>query len=414
VEYTAGQRSVWERNPYYWCVDKDGNQLPYIDKVVVTGVQDPEVRKLQILSGQVDYVHGAFLGLILADVQAIKGQQAQHKLETLLWDSGSGTGSIFFFNYDYAEPKTRELLRNPKFRQALSYAYNRENARKSIYFNSGEVTTGTLSPKGVNFNINDEGKQMFQQWRDSYVKYDPEQAKTMLDELGVKVGAGGKRTLPDGSPLEIFIDYQADAPREHVKKNELLVKDWQAIGLAARLNPVPPGGFEDQWKIGKLMSKSAWEVGDNSPMLYPGWVVPVSTEHWAPLHGQQYLLRGTPKEKEELDKDPYQRQPPRVEAEPGGPIDRLWKVFDQARVEADLMKRIQLEWEIMKIHIQEGPFLMGVVANYPQLVLHHQEMRNVPKREELAQNGWVNTWIHPTPAVYDPEAYYWENPEQHT
>jgi peptide/nickel transport system substrate-binding protein len=413
-EFKEGQQTVWERNPFYWCVDKEGSQLPFIDTVYMLGVQDPEVRKLQIQGGKANYVHGAFIPLTLGDVQGLRQTRATHKMDIRLWDSGSGTGSLIFFNYDYHEPKLRALFHDPKFRQALSYAYNREQVRKSIYYNSGELTTGTLSPKGVNFNINAEGKQIYQQWRDSFAKYDPEKAKSMLDALGVKVGAGGKRTLPDGSPLQLSLDYHADTGREHIQKNELLVRDWQAIGIETKMNPVPPDSFDTAWKAGTLMSKTDWEVGDNTPLIYPGWVVPVQTDHWAPLHAQWYILRGTPKEKAEENVDPYKRQPPRVKADPGGPIDRLWKLLDQDRVEPDAMKRARLEWEIMKIHMTDGPFLMGVVANYPQVVMVHEDMRNVPLRDELAQHGWVNTWIHPTPAVYDPEAYYWEHPEQHT
>ena len=33
-------------------------------------------------------------------------------------------------------------------------------------------------------------------------------------------------------------------------------------------------------------------------------------------------------------------------------------------------------------------------------------------KDTLAQGGLVNPWGHPTPAVYDPETYYWENPPQ--
>ena len=414
VKYVEAQQTVWERNPYYWCVDREGNQLPYIDRVSVTGVQDPETRKLQIQGGAADYIHGAFIPLSLSDAQGIEQTKDKHHLEMFTWDSGSGTGSIYFWNYDHIDPGLRALFRDPKFRQALSHAYNREEVRKNVYFNSGELTTGTLSAKGINFNINDQGKQLYQEWRDKFVKYDPELAKKLLDEIGVKEGAGGKRTRPDGSELKILIDYNAETGREHVAKNELLARDWQALGLDVTLNPVAPATFGPDWVAGKLQCKSDWEIGDNSIMLYAGWVVPVATDHWAPLHGQQYMLRGTPKEKEELDVDPWERTPPRIEAEEGGPIDRLWKLFDQARVEPDSMKRIQLEWEIMKVHMTDGPFLLGVVSNYPQLVLAHQDLKNVPRREDLAQNGWVNPWIHPTPAVYDPEAYYWENPEAHS
>jgi peptide/nickel transport system substrate-binding protein len=161
------------------------------------------------------------------------------------------------------------------------------------------------------------------------------------------------------------------------------------------------------------MTTTAWEVGDNMPLIYPGWVVPVSPEHWAPLHGRMFTLRGTPVETQQQDVDPWKRTPPRVAPEPGGTVDRLWKLYDRARVEVDAIARTRLEWEIFRIHVEEGPFLMGVVANWPRVTLAHKDLRNVPRREELPQGGWVNTWVHPTPAAYDPEAYYWENPDAH-
>ena len=41
VEYVPGQRMVAERNPYYWKVDPDGKQLPYIDKIVIIAGRRP-------------------------------------------------------------------------------------------------------------------------------------------------------------------------------------------------------------------------------------------------------------------------------------------------------------------------------------------------------------------------------------
>lgn len=31
--YSEGRQVIWERNPYYWCVTEDGDQLPYIDTI---------------------------------------------------------------------------------------------------------------------------------------------------------------------------------------------------------------------------------------------------------------------------------------------------------------------------------------------------------------------------------------------
>ena len=410
--YKEGQRAEWERNPYYWCVDKEGSQLPFIDRWVVTHFQDAQVQKLAILDGKVDY--DSFAPLALADVSALKQAQPTSKLEVRFWDSGSGTASTFFFNYDYAEPKMRQLIRTPEFRKALSHAYNRAQVQKNVYFNTGELTTGTYSPKAIEYLINDQGKQVYRQWRDSAITYDPELAKQMLDKLGCKVGATGKRTMPDGSKLTIRLDQHADAGTEHVSKNQLLVKDWQAIGLDAQLNPVPPASWDDQWHAGQLMSNTDWEVGDGpNHLVNVTWLVPIETARWAPLEGQFYTLRGTPQENAEKDVDPYKRKPPRMAPEPGGPVDQLWKLYDQSKLEPDPMKRHHLVWQMIKIHVDHGPFFLGVVANYPRIILVKEGLKNVPQHNDLALGGMVNTWIHPVPAVYDPESWYWDNPEAH-
>ena len=46
--YKSGQTTLWERNPYYYCVSKDGDQLPYLDQVQWLVTTDPQVQKLQI------------------------------------------------------------------------------------------------------------------------------------------------------------------------------------------------------------------------------------------------------------------------------------------------------------------------------------------------------------------------------
>jgi peptide/nickel transport system substrate-binding protein len=415
TQYNKGQSSIWARNPYYWCVDSAGNQLPFIDGITFTNVQDAEVLKLRITNGQVDYVHGGHTPLSLGDVATLKAGEAKGNYSTFFWDSGSGTASMYFFNYDYFEPKMRELIRNPKFRQAMSYAYNRANAQKTVYFNTGELTTGTLSPKALEYNV-EGGKEVFASWRDAYNKYDPTTANKMLDDLGLKKGADGFRTMPDGSPLLVTLDYPADqSPTgEHVKKNELLAADWKAVGINAKLNPVTPTSFGDLWAAGKILTTTAWEVGDGpNHLVYPQWLVPLENQRWAPLEGTFFNAIGTPQEKTEQNVDPYQRKPPRMDADPNGPIKKIWDLYNQTKIEPDVTKRTQLVWQMIKIHISDGPFFSGTVANYPQIVIARNDLMNVPRSDDLAQHGFVNPWVHPTPAVYDPEAYFWKNPDQH-
>ncbi|MFD2081861.1 peptide/nickel transport system substrate-binding protein [Actinopolymorpha cephalotaxi] len=413
--YSEGRRVVLERNPYYWCVDRSGAQLPYVDEMVFNVVQEPEVRKLQIQEGKLDYVHGAFVPIGLGDISGMKQTQNRHNMNVYLWDSGSGTGSVFFFNYDYPEPKMRELIRNPKFRQALSFAFDRSEAQKAVYFNTGEKTTGTYSPKAQEYQ-GEQGRKVYHQWRDAYVKHDPERAKRMLDELGAKMGSDGKRRMPGGEDdLVVRIDVPADVSAEHRKKNDLLKRDWEAVGVTVKINPMAPESFGDAWNNGRLMAQSSWEVGDGPDHITgPWWFVPIEPARWAPLHGQMWTLRGTGKEKQQLNVDPWKRTPPRVDAEPGSPIAKLWDGYAKAKGEVDGVARTKIVWDMIKIHIQDGPFFMGTVANYPQVTMSKRDLRNVPTREQLAQGGMVNTWAHPTPAVYDPEVYFWDDPAKHT
>ncbi|SDS52029.1 peptide/nickel transport system substrate-binding protein [Microlunatus soli] len=406
---------VLERNPYYWAVMPNGDQLPYLDEIQISVVTDPEAGKLQVQQGSVDYCQGSFNQITLGDVKGLRDSSEKAGTEIVLWDSGSGTGSIFFFNYDYVDPDIRKLIREPKFRQAVSLAFNRDAVRKSVYFNTGEKTTGTLSPKAKEFQINDEGKKVYTDWRDAYVKYDPEKAKQLLEEIGVKDADGdGMRELPNGKKLKLRLDYQADQSSEHTSKDNQLVSDLKAVGLQMVKNPIPPQTFGDQWETGKLMGHTNWEVGDGHPLIYAGWVVPVQYDHWAPLQGHWYQLLGTKTLKTELDVDPWKRHPPRLEPEKGSPVAKLQDLYNKARVEPDEMKRTQFIWDIFKTHITDGPFFMGCVANYPQVMIIKNGLQNVPRHENLALGGFVNPWIHPTPAVYDPECYFWDKPDEHS
>jgi peptide/nickel transport system substrate-binding protein len=68
---------------------------------------------------------------------------------------------------------------------------------------------------------------------------------------------------------------------------------------------------------------------------------------------------------------------------------------------------------MIRIHVQDGPFVTGTVANTPYPVLVRKGLMNVPKRDDLTLGGMVGPWIHPTPAVYDPESWYWDDPAAH-
>jgi peptide/nickel transport system substrate-binding protein len=403
---------TWDRNAYYYCVDPEGNQLPYMDGCDDTAAQNSEAQKAAILAGQADFAwHQPFQ---LADIATLKSNEGTSNMETRLIDTGSGTGSMFFVSQDYREDKYRDLFRNSTFLKAISHAWNRSEPHRVLYFETGEPTTGTMSPKAIEYQFNDEAKERYAEWRDSAKEYDPDLAMSMLDEVGLVDTTGdGWRNFPDGSEFVISFDAPGDPGTEHGTKNELLAKNFNAVGLQTMMNPIPSGG-DELWRAGERMTNCTWEVGDGpNHLVYPSWVVPNETQRWAPLQGRWYELSGTPQIEEQLDMDPWERTPPRLEAEPGGPVAQLWELYDKSRVEPDTIARHHLVWDMMKVHVEHGPFFMGCVTNMSRLLHVSNDMRNVPTRDDLATGGFGNPWILPHPAVWNPEIFYYENPEDH-
>src|SRR5882762_7197874 len=56
VQAINTQTWVLERNPFFWAVDSEGNQLPYLDKVQLTLAENPEVINLRAIAGEFDYM----------------------------------------------------------------------------------------------------------------------------------------------------------------------------------------------------------------------------------------------------------------------------------------------------------------------------------------------------------------------
>jgi len=77
---------VFERNPYYWKVDTEGNQLPYIDEIRTSILTDKEVYNGKIISGEVDF---AGFNTSLRNYPMYKTYEEAGGYRTILWDYGN-------------------------------------------------------------------------------------------------------------------------------------------------------------------------------------------------------------------------------------------------------------------------------------------------------------------------------------
>ncbi len=413
TKYVAGTSRTSQRNPYYYAVDTQGNQLPYIDGMDETAISDPQVRLVQIRQGSVDFQN--FTDLTLADISTLKDGQDAGNYDVFLWDTGSGTSMMYFWNYDFPDTnaedkKKHDLYRNPAFKQAMSFALDRPTIQKSIYYDTGILTTGTMSPKAFEFNFNADAQAFGKKAREIYAAFDPAKANSLLDSAGLKAGADGKRTYPDGSPLAIRIDLPGDASKECTDVLDIAKKNWEAVGLTIVVNQVTPTAMDALWHSGKGEVHSNWEVGDGPDhLLYPSWVVPNEPDRWAPLCGRLLQYSGTPQENSETDKNPWDRTPPRYNKNDpeykGSAIEQIHKLYAQAILEPDEVKRASLVWQMWTIHEEQGPFFIGTVANPPRPIIVSRKLTNVPTHDQLKLGGFVNPWITPYPAITNPETY---------
>ncbi len=412
-KFEPGQQRVWKRNPFYYVVDSEGNQLPYIDGIDEKMIQDAQVQVLTVLQGGIDYLAHVNHSIQMSDLATLKEGQTGGNYIQILLDGGGGGTPYYFHNFDTPDDKKRELYRNPDFKRAMGHCMDRETTRKVLYFGNGELSSGTMSPKALEFNFNDKAREMYAKWRDMFVEFDVEKAKTLLDGIGVVDSNGdGWREFPDGSKLEIRIDYQATMGTTNTQGLELHTKGWNAAGLLIVNNPVPDAEFGQMWTSGQGEIRANWGVGDGPDCLvYPSWVVPNEPERWAPLCGNRYQQLGTEKEDTELDKSPWERTPPRwASMEPGFAdtvVPKMQDMLTQALLEPDEMVRMQLVWDLIDIHIEQGGFGMGSVANPPVQYFKHKDLKNVPDREDTKTGGFCGPWIVPHPALHNPETFSW-------
>lgn len=401
VESKSGEYIIFERNPYYWAVDSEGNQLPYMDKVRIDYVNDIEVFKMKAASGDVDMQIKPRIFMI-EDLSYLKQNEEDNNFETLMWSGGSGTGPLYLPNHNHQDPDKRELYRNSDFLTALSHAINRDRIIRMVYYDMGEPTTGTYS------KTTPEQGELYEKWKNLAVEFDQEKSKELLDELGVvDQNDDGWRELPNGEELNLRIDTEAGVENAYLSTTELVKEDWREVGLRTTVNTMDPAHFEVQWNKGELDIRNSWEASDGSSIVgQPEWMVPVEAARWAPLYGQWFSIRKQDTVDEQKDIDPYEREPAHKEPEEDSSVYKLHQLYLEARETIDEEKRQKLVNEMIKIHMNEGPFIIGTVADYPSIGVVSNNMNNVP--EDLNAT-WVLDWHLGVPAMLNPDQYYFEN-----
>jgi peptide/nickel transport system substrate-binding protein len=366
-------RFIAERNPYFHRVDEQGLQLPYLDRVVLS-VSDAKLIPAKTGAGESDL---QARDLQFNNYTFLKQNEKRNNFRTLLWRPAMGAQFALFPNLNVNDPVWRALLRDARFRRALSLAIDRPLINQVLYFG--------LAIEGNN-TVLAESPLYLEQYRTRWAKYDRKSAARLLDEIGLKKALDGTRRLADGRPLEIIVETAGEST-EQTDILELIRETWREIGIQLFSKPSQRESFRNRIFAGETVM-SVWtgfENGIPNADMSPDMLAPTSQQQlqW-PKFGQYFETGGSVGIKPDI--------PEAVE---------LIKLYGEWRETASQEDRTRIWQRMLAIHAEQQ-FSIGVVSGVPQPVIAHAKLRNVPEK------GLYNWDPGAFFGIYRPDTFWFE------
>jgi peptide/nickel transport system substrate-binding protein len=395
------------RNPYFWRVDTAGNQLPYIDYLDVEIVSDESVRLQNCAQGHYDT--GFRICGSPNDIPFLMDQAASGDYYLMTgWMNGAGAWPGYMVNQYYIEggsnyaddsaeraAEIRELLRDARFRRALSLGFDRQRILDEVWNGVGNIQAATISSQSMHFS-SEEGQKVFKEWASMYVDIDLLTANELLDELGMTI-VNGKRTLA-GKPFSLIIDITDWGGSYSVQFNAAveMEEQWeQYLSLDVEILDLQGQAEADTRTSEGYYMLRGTHISELDMWTYPDWIFPVMNRYIFPLEGRWYELG---KEAcEPIIGQPYSCG---VKPEEGSPAALLQALYEKGLAEPDLNKRHEIIWEAVHVIIQEGPFVIGTTGDQQMPVVIKNHMRNI------MDYGVVGPWAPSAPGNQIPSQWW--------
>jgi len=341
---------VFERNPYYHRVDENGRQLPYIDNL-----------RLSVVSSQ---LIPAKVGAGDSDLQArylrfdnftfLKVAEKRNGFLTHLWRRAEGSYIALQPNLNASDPVWRTIVRDVRFRRALSLAVDRRDINQVIFFGLARESAMTVMPESPLYD---------DVFASSYARFDPLAANRLLDEMGLKKrDFDGIRFLPDGRRAEIIVE-SAGESMEETDALELVVEDARKVGLRLLVHSSHRDVFRRRISGGStVMSvRPGIDNGLASPDMDPQDLSPTNQNqfNW-PMFGQWVETNG--KEGQEPDMEG---------------VKELVHLRNQWLASSSTEERRVVWKKMLSIHAEQL-YSIGIISGTLQPVVVSQRLRNVP------------------------------------
>ena len=350
---TNPQSHTLERNAYYWKVDTAGNQLPYIDGVNITVVQDNEVLVLKAIQGEFD-IFGQ--NSALADFPVYQENKEKGGYEVYNWIVTDANQMGIQFNLTIEDPVKRELFRDRRFRIAFSHAIDRDEINETTQFGLATPMQATVHQMTPWFK---------EEYANAYIEFDPDRSNQLLDEIGLtERDAQDYRLMQDGRRLSVTFEYPPDTHTWAPPAVELLVDYAKDIGLEMLVKSDDRSLYSQRVRQ-NLVEMNEWNaVGFTTTMLIdPRVWVPFRLGDetiWYNLWAEWYVSGGERGE------------------EPIPEVKQIIEWYEQYTTTVDLEERDRLIDNILRAHA-ENAWVIGTIGNVMKPILVNTKLGNVPK-----------------------------------
>ncbi len=367
-------RFVGIRNPYFHRVDPEGRQLPYIDRVILS-VSESKLISAKAASGDVDLQARA---IKLQDATFLKENEKRSKYRTLLWPTVRGSHIALYPNLNTVDPVWRKLIRDVRFRRALSLGIDREEINDVLFFGLAAEGNNTVQPQSPLYADD---------LRTRWAVLDIKKANILLDEVGLqKRNEEGIRLLPNGEPLLMIVETAGESS-EQSDVLELIRDSWREIGIALFIKPSQRSVFRNRIFAGETVM-SVWsglENGVPTPKSSPAPLATTSqTSYQWPKWGQHFETKGQSGEEADI---PEAR--------------RLNELYDQWRNAKSDDERAEIWKEMLSIHAEQQ-FTIGVVSGILQPIVVKDTLKNVPKEAIFNWNPGAQF------GIYHPDLFWFD------
>jgi peptide/nickel transport system substrate-binding protein len=372
---TTTTHDVYERNPYYAEVDQEGNQLPYIDRIYISVVEDRKLREARVATG------GVSIGpTILSGISLYQKNEEIADFNIRKWTMANSSECMFAFNLNHKDPVLNKIYNDLRFRKAMSLAINRKKINETLYFGLAQECQATLSPKVSFYDPS---------WQSYYASFDIDQANRLLDEMGLKWDINNQyRLRPDGKPLKTVVLYnQQSFP---IQIMEMVRQDWSKTGMEIILRE-----SDQQFRQQRCMSGehdcTCWNADSAEEIAaYLPWVTkwnPNNSLYYAMDWWYWYYSEG---------KDGI--EPPEMWKEQFNTMAKWY----HAKTDEEYKELGFKVWDFFTKQL----VCIGTVGYAPLPVVVKNGLNNV---SDSIRMGYGTVWAK----SYMVQTFYWDNPDKH-